>query len=188
MQGHSAPSGVHPHFIYNGKASKTNHEQRRPYLATALKNNPKEFEEMDVLISDIVQFICQGIVKETPISYDNLRIFCELLPLNHRSPTHPFPGYVLNINVCTIGHKDTNDTEICIVIPGGVFKGGELVLHEAGLVLELVEGDVIVFPSWKITHFNLHFQGDRFSLVMHSDKEVSSWNRDRNGWIGHMVA
>lgn len=187
MQGYNAPPDVHPHFIYKKGATKTNHEQRRPYLAAALKKNPKEFEEMDSIISDIIELLCSTMIQEVPGSYETLQIFCELLPLNHRPRTFPFPGWVLNINVCTDGHKDTNDAEICVVIPGGPFRGGELVLHEAGLVLELVEGDILVFPSWKITHFNLHFEGSRLSIVLHSDKEVSSWNKDRNGWSGHIV-
>ena len=142
---------------------------------------------MESLIVDIIYFLCLGLKVELPKSYDDLRIFCEILPLNHRPTTYPFPGWVVNFNVCTIGHKDTNDIDICVVAPAGDFKGGELVLHEAGLVLELVEGDILVFPSWKITHFNLHFNGVHYSVVLHSDKQVSAWNKDRNGWDGHMV-
>lgn len=82
---------------------------------------------------------------------------------------------------------DSNDDRICVVIPFGAFRGGELVLHEMGLVIELQEGDIIIFPSSKLTHFNLHFTGVRGSVVMHSDKEVKSWIKDRNGWDKHMV-
>jgi hypothetical protein len=127
------------------------------------------------------------LLEELKDSYDQLRVFCEILPLNHRPTTYPFPGYVLNINVCTAAHVDSGDVDICIVLPIGSFKGGELVLHEAGLVLGLVEGDILIFPSWRITHFNLHFQGVRASLVLHSDRDVKTWNEDRNGWSGHMV-
>lgn len=82
---------------------------------------------------------------------------------------------------------DTGDVDICIVMPIGSFKGGELALHEAGLVLEMVEGDILIFPSWRITHFNLHFEGVRLSLVLHSDKDVKTWVSNRNSWDGHMV-
>jgi len=91
------------------------------------------------------------------------------------------------MKVCTEAHVDANDDTICVVIPFGAYKGGELVLHEAGLVLELQEGDILIFPSYLITHFNLHFTGVRGSVVMHSDKEVKSWNTNRNGWDNHMV-
>ena len=91
------------------------------------------------------------------------------------------------MKVCTEAHVDANDDTICVVIPFGAYKGGELVLHEAGLVLELQEGDILIFPSYLITHFNLHFTDVRGSVVMHSDKEVKSWNTNRNGWDNHMV-
>jgi hypothetical protein len=57
----------------------------------------------------------------------------------------------------------------------------------AGLVLDLKEGDILIFPSHRITHFNLHFDGVCGSIVLHSNKEVKSWNTSRNGWDGHMV-
>jgi hypothetical protein len=34
-----------------------------------------------------------------------------------------------------------------------------------------------------MTHFNLHFEGVRASLVLHSDKYGDQWVRDRNGWL-----
>jgi hypothetical protein len=139
-------------------------------------------------IEDICKIVCEVLRKHLPSSFNQLRIFCEILPLSHRPATYPFPGYVLNIQVCTEAHVDVNDTEVCIVVPFGQYEGGELVLHEAGLVLELKEGDILVFPSHRLTHFNLHFTGIRGSVVMHSDKEVKSWNANRNGWDNHIVA
>lgn len=94
---------------------------------------------------------------------------------------------MLNIHVCTDGHVDEFDDLVCVVIPFGVWHGGELVLHEAGLVVEMKSGDIIIFPSSKITHFNLHFTGTRLSIVMHSDKYSDSWVKDRNGWKAHMA-
>lgn len=134
-------------------------------------------------ICELVRTILQ---KHLPEAYKHLQVFCEMLPLNHCPHTFPFPGFVLNIQVCTEAHTDTNDDSICVVIPFGNFKGGELVLHEAGLVLELEEGDILIFPSHRLTHFNLHFEGVRGSYVMHSDKHVKSWTEDNNGWGPHM--
>lgn len=101
--------------------------------------------------------------------------------------TYPFPGFVLNLQVATEAHTDTNDDTICVVIPFGDYTGGELVLHEAGIVLELVEGDILIFPSYRLTHYNLHFKGVRGSVVMHSDSKVKSWIKDRNGWDKHIL-
>jgi hypothetical protein len=77
---------------------------------------------------------------------------------------------------------DTGDEIICVVIPFSDFEDGELVLLEAGLVVGLRGGDVFMFPSNRITHFNMSFRGVRGSIVMHSDKEAKRWKMDRNGW------
>jgi hypothetical protein len=50
------------------------------------------------------------------------------------------------------------------------------------LVLYLTQGDIAIFRSDDITHLNLHYQGKWASIVLHSDKEMRQWLRDRNGW------
>jgi hypothetical protein len=65
-------------------------------------------------------------------------------------------------------------------------EGGELCLYEPGVVLELKNGDVVLFDSAALTHFNLHFKGFRASLVMHSDKAAEAWIGNRNGWKNHV--
>ena len=72
-------------------------------------------------------------------------------------------------------------------MPFGDFDEGELVLFEAGLVVDMKEGIVVGFPSFDLTHFNLHFRGFRGSIVLQSDKNGDSWIEDRNGWASHMV-
>ena len=74
------------------------------------------------------------------------------------------------------------DKRICIVIPFGEWQGGEICIYELGLVIKLKAGDILVFPSWRFTHFNLHFCGLRGSLVLHSDKKGDGWVQDYNGW------
>jgi hypothetical protein len=56
---------------------------------------------------------------------------------------------------------------------------------EPGLVLELRSGDMIIFPSTQVTHFNAHFSGYRVSFVLHTDKGGASWVKDFNGWMGN---
>jgi hypothetical protein len=138
-------------------------------------------------MDDVFEIVCDILHKYLPEEYDQLRVSCKILPLNHRLATYPFAGFVLNIQVCTDGHIDEKDDTICVVIPFGEHTGGQLVLHEMGLVLDLQEGDVLIFPSYRLTHFNLHFSGVRGSIVMHSDRDIKSWTVDRNGWDRHMV-
>ena len=70
-------------------------------------------------------------------------------------------------------------------MPISACQGGALVLHELGLVLECQSGDMVVFSSSEISHFNLHFKGLRASLVYHSDRTFKSYVDDRNGWGNH---
>jgi hypothetical protein len=107
------------------------------------------------------------------------------LPGNEVSPSHPFCGIVLNINVTTAVHRDFKDLKICLVMDVGDHVGGELCLVEPGIILRMRNGDMALFPSNRITHFNLHYKGIHASLVLHSDKEGKKWGEDRNGWNGH---
>ena len=91
--------------------------------------------------------------------------------LNIDLPAYPFSGFVINFNVATQPHRDVKDLRACAVLVIGSHEGGELVFQEPGLVFPLRKGDLIVFFSGKITHFNLRFKGIRSSLVLHSDGE-----------------
>jgi hypothetical protein len=82
---------------------------------------------------------------------------------------------------------DGSDKAICVVIPFGEFEDGQIVLWELGIVVEMLEGIVLGFPSFDVTHLNLHFRGVRGSIVLQEDKEVDSWIKDRNGWASHMA-
>jgi hypothetical protein len=55
-------------------------------------------------------------------------------------------------------------------------------MKEPGIVVELLQGDFIIFQSARVTHFNTHYQGKRASMVLHTDKEIQCWARNRNGW------
>lgn len=70
-------------------------------------------------------------------------------------------------------------------MPIGDFDGGELCLMEPGLVLPLRGADSIVFLSSALTHFNLHYNGERGSIVLHTDKAMSKWTEGRNGWASN---
>jgi hypothetical protein len=122
-----------------------------------------------------------------PQEYSHIKAFVDVLPLNEHPTAYPFPGFVLNLQVSTEAHLDSGDSTVCVVIPFGSWKNGGIVLYEARLLLDLCPGDILIFPSYKITHFNLHFEGLRFSVVMHSDKHGQSWVQDRNGWQKHIL-
>lgn len=121
-----------------------------------------------------------------PDKFEKLSIYCQVLPMGALAPVQPFSGIVLNLCVSTRAHRDSMDDLLCVVIPLGKFTGGELCLHEAGLVFEGRSGDVIIFRSQEQTHFNLYFKGVRASIVLHSDKHSRSWTENWNGWGPHI--
>lgn len=118
---------------------------------------------------------------------ERLRAYTSILPLFEPSPMSPFGGFVLNISACTPAHKDKWDKDICVLIFFGEWTGGQICLYEAGLVLEVEDGDVLIFPSGRITHFNLHYSGVRMSVVLHSDSAGDSWTENLNGWKDHVA-
>lgn len=61
-----------------------------------------------------------------------------------------------------------------------------MVLVEPGLVLDLKQGDFVVFRSPEVSHFNLDYEGHRASLVLHTDSEMDKWNEHQNHW-GHNI-
>ena len=110
----------------------------------------------------------------------------EVLPGNAHSIVHPFLSLVVNLNVTTSAHRDRQDKALCVVLVIGDHTGGELCMYEPGLVFPLRNGDFVAFPSYRITHFNLHFVGRRASIVFHTDREMDKWtNGGRNGWEGN---
>lgn len=109
----------------------------------------------------------------------------DVLPGKETAPAHPFGGFVLNLNVATRAHRDVKDLKVCLILVIGNHQGGELCLVEMGLTVRLRNGDIALFPSGKITHFNQHYKGIRSSLVLHSDYAGERWVNDRNGWQDH---
>lgn len=126
--------------------------------------------------------------EEIPEEYKLIEVYCDKLCLNDSPESRPFVGIVVNFCVSTDGHRDWSDKCLCVVIPFGLWDGGEIVLHELGVVIKMKSGDILVFPSWKITHFNLHFKGLRGSFVFHSDNQGDKWVEDYNGWHGHILS
>ena len=118
-----------------------------------------------------------------PQEFRDLSLDAESLPGNVHPIAYPFLSVVVNLNVTTLGHRDSKDKGFCVVIAIGDFENGELCLYEPGLVVPLRPGHFIIFPSARITHFNIHYSGCRASIVLHTDGEIDKWTHgQRNGW------
>ncbi|KLO18442.1 hypothetical protein SCHPADRAFT_886155 [Schizopora paradoxa] len=151
-----------------------------------------ENEEIYVGISKMKEtfdFLRQATEHYLPDEYIEQETLTNDLALNQTSPFHPFTGVVLNINCCSFVHRDFMDHRICIVVPFGNWDGGELVFEELGLVFELSQGDVILFRSEMLTHYNLEYNGTRGSLVVHSDSHLKKWpaSLDKFRASGHAI-
>jgi hypothetical protein len=145
------------------------------------------------LSHDVVSLICSVFIEVVLIYeaqmlqhlkgvYDEVKIFCDLLPCNGVSPAYPYSNFVLNIGACTSGHRDKGDKNWCMTFTLGDCEGGQLVLQELGLVFDSAPGDMVTFQSSKQTHFNLHVNGIRASLVLHSDRMGDIWADGYNRW------
>lgn len=140
-----------------------------------------------------------------PESYKTLTGYANCLPGDEFLAGYPFGGIVLNLNNATKIHRDPEDLDLCLITVISKCTGGDLVMLEPGLVLGQRNGDMIVFPSGDISHYNMDFIGFRSSFVFHSDAASESWTgppskgeehipemstrrsagknvRDRNGW------
>ncbi len=113
--------------------------------------------------------------------YESMVIIAESLPLSQALPCFPFTGMAFNVSVSTTAHRDTMDLHLCAIFALGEWEGGHLCLHELGLAFDLQCGDLVIFRSNILTHFNLAHTGIRCSVVLSTDKCLKSWAEDRCG-------
>ncbi|PPR06462.1 hypothetical protein CVT26_006458 [Gymnopilus dilepis] len=118
---------------------------------------------------------------------DDFEVICEFsknLPGDEASPVYPFSGLVVNLNVSTRIHRDFQDLRLCLVMPimDPSCTGGDLCFKEPGIRLQMRCGDMVAFPSNRISHYNTHFKGERASLVFHTDSNGQAWVNSFNKW------
>ncbi|KAJ7084734.1 hypothetical protein C8R43DRAFT_965246 [Mycena crocata] len=170
QNGKKAPKGVHPNKVRKSHRGKVNFTQRVPHHSKDMKNSAK-WALLAEAYTDFFELIRVALEEYLPEDYQELSIYMEHLPLDASSPAYPFGGFVLNISACTWAHQK----RLCLVVPFGSFKGGQLCLFETGFSFDLQLRDVLIFPSADLMHFNLHFQGQRGTLVLHSDRQGDGW-------------
>ncbi|KAJ7490347.1 hypothetical protein B0H11DRAFT_1912329 [Mycena galericulata] len=184
--GDGAPEDVHPN-----KACKTgvkvNWNQRMPYASVESLEHSLEYEALIEVFGEVMEFQRANFEHLLPDEYSTVSVFADVLPLNVFAPAYPFSGFALNLRVATDGHRDPLDKDYCLIIIISECEGGELCLYELGLVAGLKTGDVFIFPSCYVTHFNLHFNGLRATLVLHTDRHGDQWAKNGGGW-GKRVA
>ncbi|KAJ3965340.1 hypothetical protein EV361DRAFT_1020368 [Lentinula raphanica] len=174
---------AHPLYgIIRSDNQKTNTSQFFPYASSDIQKFASEYALLCDSLEDILQEIVTKTLARHPDQFKEINGMIDIIPLHDLSPVKPFTSFVLNLNVTTLLHKDHGDKSGCIVLSIGSHTGGELCLLEPRLALQLRHGDWVVFPSQHYTHFNLHYSGVRASLVIQSDKEGTSYEKNGNGW------
>ena len=80
-------------------------------------------------------------------------------------------------------HRDASEALYgysCLVSCGD-YTGGELILYDLEIILELNAGDMILFPDAVIHHSNNAAEGNRCSVVAFTQENVYNyWNREYN--------
>ncbi|KAI1785140.1 hypothetical protein LXA43DRAFT_900434, partial [Ganoderma leucocontextum] len=185
-QGNDAPKHIHPWFLRRAGVQRTNHMQMVPYESREMLDHYEEYDALCHALEQVFSWIEQKVhLVHLGDLYYELACYAEAIPGRKPSPSHPFAGFILNLNIAAKAHRDGKDFKACLVLPIGTFAGGELCLYEPGLVLPLRSGDCAVFRSCDVTHFNLTYTGTRASIVLHSDREGLKWVNGRMGWEGN---
>ncbi|KAL0954397.1 hypothetical protein HGRIS_003381 [Hohenbuehelia grisea] len=178
--GSKAPRDIHPANLTKQGRKRSNPALFIPRPSEEIKRFPKQYESLRQTFGDVFEQLRES-------EYKLKSIFAENLPGDEASPVFPFSGVVVNLNVQTTLHIDGQDTVMCLVLAIGEFSGGDLCLLEAGLRVEVRNGDWIVFDSKNISHFNMPYVGRRASFVLHSDKAGERWVKEHNGWGAHLA-
>ncbi|KAG2134044.1 uncharacterized protein EDB93DRAFT_1242740 [Suillus bovinus] len=135
----------------------TNHGQVIPYISQDLQQHRLIYGTISKVYGELFEWIKQLMENYLQGEFEILMEVTSILPGNALPPIIPFISLVININVHTKAHRDSGDRHLCLVIPIGHFEGGGLCLLENGLVLELRNGDIAIFRSSEVTHFNLDY-------------------------------
>ncbi|TFK58751.1 hypothetical protein BDN72DRAFT_746285, partial [Pluteus cervinus] len=153
-KGHNAPGDLHPTRARKIGVKRVNYGQRLPYDCKDTAKDPEDY----LILFELYELTENYLKLPTllPEEYPVWAKYANSLPLGDIPPAYPFTGLVINFCVSTSAHRDHNDEGLCAVIPFGEFTGGELCLFEPGLVFDIKPGDILIFPSAEITHFNLH--------------------------------
>ncbi|KAG1834485.1 hypothetical protein EV424DRAFT_1310130 [Suillus variegatus] len=116
LQGKGASFKVHPYNLHIQNASCTNFSQMILYPS----NNMKEFGQFFTNLVTTFQDI------HLPEEYKVLIKIVILLSESPSSPMAPFVSLVMNINVCTLSHRDSKDKDLYLVLALGQFIGSIL--------------------------------------------------------------
>ncbi|PPQ99501.1 hypothetical protein CVT26_008394 [Gymnopilus dilepis] len=153
----SSQTSIDPASIQREGRQQTNSCTSIPRMAAEWSDHMSHYKRLVSVFAPLFKWIEVELKCLIPDTFQVLSHFVDILPSNEPSLVYPFSGLVLNINVTTRIHRDWGDHDVCLVVILRDCKGGELCLMEPGHVLNLENGDMVLFPSAKISHFNMHY-------------------------------
>ncbi|KAG2105872.1 uncharacterized protein F5147DRAFT_775184 [Suillus discolor] len=136
LSGNTAPADMHPHDLV-ATSGRTNLTQTLPYMSRETFEYEQLYLNIQNNLREVFEWIEQTVAHYLPDDYTVLAELVDILPNAGGSLVKPFLSLVVNINVCTIGHRDGKDYRLCLVLPIGSFVGGGLVMREQGVVVEI---------------------------------------------------
>ena len=129
----------------------------------------KLFITETAIIWDLVSKLCK---KYYPDIWDKYfkNILNLHLPYSFAIWTCVAINYLLRAEV----HKDSYDSKngICVIIPIGNFKGGNLILNEYNCSIEIKRKSIFMLNSQYVMHENEPFVGNRSSIVLFSCEDM----------------
>ncbi|KAK1229294.1 hypothetical protein PQX77_007652 [Marasmius sp. AFHP31] len=185
-EGKGAPTDADPHKLRKEDTTRpADVDQFLPRFSCEMYDQEKRSQRLMDAMESIVEHLSTKLKERFPDEYSKLESFTNALPHHNVSPSHPFAGVTMNLNVATIAHMDPMDWLLCLVLALHDCTGGELVLDELGIVTRFYPGDFAIFSSMGITHYNLDFKGRRVSFAFSTDVAAKKWVEDNNGWRGN---
>ncbi|KJA18159.1 hypothetical protein HYPSUDRAFT_102132, partial [Hypholoma sublateritium FD-334 SS-4] len=132
-----------------------------PYTTDELQENARAYSILSQCFKEMFEWIAAAVKLFLPEEYEILAQYADVLPVDASCPAYPFTNFVVNFNVTTTLHRDWKDMKFCVVVAlsDDHSSGGDLCFAEPGVRLQLRNGDIVMFLSGKLTHFNMHFQG-----------------------------
>ena len=100
-------------------------------------------------------------------------------------------GCVVNLGlqdpVQTAPHRDVKESifGFSCVVTAGNYSGGSLILYDLQMVIELLPGDVFLFPDSLIHHANEDVSGERSSIVAFTQENLFHYWRRKYGYVNN---
>ena len=139
-------------------------------------------ENLFSLTAELSSVVSSLIQNQFPELYEN---FNEVNLPSIKTRLTFFKSFVINFNVgeddngsarqgAVDVHKDKNDVlnAFCVIVVFGKFTGGDLILREIGITLEIESGYIVLLRSALLEHFNSLVIGPRWSIVFYLRKDI----------------